>query len=107
MRPADYVDWLFFAWYVWLNHLQAHWLPWWRRYLPSPFMLLTAVLAYREHPVVDIGSFYIAIALFLWNWHTSNRNKRDNRDLKSAEVAEQRLTEVQETAFRREAIEAT
>lgn len=102
---------LLVAWIARDEVRRARWLPWWRRYLSLLPASLWLINAFEVFGPTD-GAFdwtltVITLAIDFWNTITSRRNKRDGNDRKKAEAAEvARLTEVQQTAFRREAHEA-
>lgn len=81
--------------------IDARFLPWWRRGAPSILMTSAWVLGVQHEDLgiaLTLTSFFFAI----WNMFTARRNRRDGNDVRAAEE-QAALTEVQETAFRREA----
>lgn len=90
-----------FVFLLWLHveHLQARWLPWWRRYASAMPWLLMAILPYdgRLHLVLVV----VATVFRIWNLFTAWKNRRNGNDRKKAEAAAS-LTKVQEIATRRE-----
>lgn len=103
---TDWVDLGFFFWYLTLEHPRARWLPWWRRYLASLPWLIDALFFDRTHPLAGHALCWTAILISWWNIYTSNKNKRDGKDMRKLEAARAELTETQVRAFRREVAEA-
>lgn len=99
------------AWIARDEFRRARWLPWWRRYLAVLLMLPFVANAFAvfgpRNGASDWALMVVALAMDTWNMLSANRNKRNGNDRKKAEAAEaERLTEVQQTAFQREATEA-
>lgn len=90
------------------EHAWARWLPWWRRYLSALLWLLMS-LAELLHARATVNLFLFALACLAhaWNRLTSKRNRHNKRDMRKLEASRsERLTDVQQTAFRRQVTEA-
>jgi hypothetical protein len=100
------VTWLltaFWPFYVLWDVIFARWLPWWLRYSSS--VLYGVWLATRFTALQDATFYAFIVAYAVTRW-LANKNRRDKRDMQKLEAEAERLTEVQQTAFQREATEA-
>jgi hypothetical protein len=92
----------------------ARWIPWWRRGLYClPLALKAGVGAAELASVEGFGPrtriilSVVAVGIWQWNFWTALRNRRDGNDQWKLEASRsERLTEVQQAAFRRQAMEA-
>lgn len=110
--------WLLIAWFgrgavlaQWfaVERSWSRWLPWWRRYLSAfiwLLMCLSDLIGYSGSRA-NLCLFALACVVFVWNRITSQRNRDNNRDMRKLEASRsERLTEVQQASFRRQATEA-